>query len=75
MNNHDWYKKKEEPEESKNQYVVESRSSIEVKKNSKGYSYGIKLYKGVTGDELNFLRDTAIELIKSIEEKIEEDCK
>lgn len=40
--------------------VVESKSSIKLIKNTKGYNYEIKVVQGVTREELDLLRQEVI---------------
>ena len=40
--------------------VVESKSSIKLIKNTKGYNYEIKVVQGITREELDLLRQEAI---------------
>lgn len=40
--------------------VVESKSSVKLIKNTKGYNYDIKVVQGVTREELDLLRQEAI---------------
>jgi len=67
-----WNEKKieENKDDVKPQIIMESKSSIEVNKTSRGWTYGIKLYDGVSGDDLSNFRDLAITMITEIEGKL-----
>lgn len=40
--------------------VIESKSSVKLIKNTKGYNYEIKVVQGVTREELDLIRQEAI---------------